>query len=86
MSLVTEIEQAVENGWDIVCSPLAYDVVLKKVRELEAKRDEESIMSGRGPSLAKKIRVEWHNRQWDPHLLAFDDYEAFRDYLKDLSA
>lgn len=86
MDILEPIERAVACGMDIVCSPQAYRMVRDKVTELENQRDEQSINAGLGPSMRRRICVEWHSKQRDPPLLAFDDHKAFRDHLDSLGA
>ena len=86
MNIVESVDFAVDCGFDIVCSPRLYHDILDRARKREQKRNEESLASGRGPSMRRSIDIEWHARQRDPEMLAFDDWRAFRAHRAALNA
>lgn len=83
--IVHSVDFAVDCVWDIVCSPRLYRAILNRARERERNRNQESIKSGRGPSMARQIEIVPHARQQDPEMIAFDDWRAFRTHIDALN-
>ena len=84
MNIGAAVDAAVDSGFNIVCAPGAYRAIYDRARDREKQRRVTSIDNGWCWLLARNIDIVSHPRQVEPVMIAFDDWRAFRDHLKDL--